>query len=127
MFIGLRFDASAIGLINSLFILLASLPIKLSTAIRRNLNTLWIITNSIFLYLMIGDVEYFSFNNERLQYHNFLIASDIKDQGLNVIIYYLPMFLLAISPLFILSFISKKLLKKKKRDQFKSRFVLAVW
>ena len=28
------------------------------------LNSLWVLINSAFMFLMIGDVEYFSFNNE---------------------------------------------------------------
>ena len=97
--IGFRFDASAICLINSLFILICCL-LPAFNRTSKSLKPLWVISNSIFLFLMIGDIEYYTFNNQHMQAHNFLIAKDIKNQGTSVILYYWPMFLVSISPFF---------------------------
>ncbi|WP_347158617.1 LTA synthase family protein [Pontibacter chitinilyticus] len=79
---GLRFDLSALTIINAPFILLSVLPLgnTLHPGYQRLLKVLYLFTNAPFIALNLMDVEYFKFIGKRSSNEIFTITNDIADQ-----------------------------------------------
>src|SRR5688572_5257830 len=80
--IGLRFDLSAIFMVNGLFILFSLLPVPgfQKSGYQRFLKFIFILSNFPFLCLNLIDLEYFKFIGRRTSNELFTITQDIQAQ-----------------------------------------------
>jgi phosphoglycerol transferase MdoB-like AlkP superfamily enzyme len=89
-FLGLRFDLSAICMVNSLFIVLSILPLNFISrdGYQKFLKYLFIFSNIPLLMMNLIDVELFKFRGKRSTYHILGMAGDIKDQVFQLVYHY---------------------------------------
>jgi phosphoglycerol transferase MdoB-like AlkP superfamily enzyme len=87
---GLRFDLSAIGLINLPFVIFSLLPFAFTLKKRYQffLKTWFVITNFPFLCLNLIDIEYFKFIGRRTSNELFSITNDIQSQAGQLVLHY---------------------------------------
>ncbi len=89
---GVRYDMSAICLVNGLWLILEFIPVpqkwKTSIIWRSTLDLLFLVPNLSFILLNMVDAEYFQFTGKRFTAESFSIINDIQSQTLNIFIYY---------------------------------------
>jgi len=117
-FEGLRFDISAITLVNLLFIVIyffpKSIKIQNSTIFARAIGSLFYITNIPFIILNFVDGEYYKFSGKRTSLGILGIANDVQDQFLSIVIEFLPKVLLSIFTCVVFFLVTKKFFFKHK-------------
>lgn len=88
--IGLRFDLSAIFMVNGLFLLFSLLPVPQfqSKGYQSFLKLVFIISNFPFLCLNLIDLEYFKFIGRRTSNELFTITQDIQAQTSQLLLNY---------------------------------------
>jgi uncharacterized sulfatase len=101
---GLRFDTTAIVYTNGLFILLQimPLPFRENTAFQRGLKWLFILTNSIALFLNFVDVGYYPFSGKRSGVELLGMQRDAADQSIQYIKDYCYLALLLIGCIWLM-------------------------
>lgn len=87
---GLRFDLSAILIINAVFFLLWLLPIKWQDGWvwRLIVHPVFILANTLFIALSIVDIELINFHSRRLTLAFFTLKQDVGNQLPQLIVYY---------------------------------------
>ncbi|WP_242918532.1 LTA synthase family protein [Pontibacter liquoris] len=87
---GLRFDLSALTIINIPFVLFSLWPIgnTLHSTYQRLLRILYLVTNAPFIALNLVDVEFFKFIGKRSTNEIFTIGGDIAEQAGQLLGYY---------------------------------------
>ena len=101
--IGLRFDLSAICILNSLYFILYLIPAGKWQKTKETILGIWFtLVNGAFIGLNIFDVEYYQFQGKRLTVSSFAIVSDIQAQVGQIAIHYWYFSLLIIACLAIL-------------------------
>jgi phosphoglycerol transferase MdoB-like AlkP superfamily enzyme len=87
---GVRFDLSAILLINVVFIILWLLPFRFlaRTWVERTLHTLFVLVNVFFLIANVTDVEFVNFNARRMTWAFFGLKQDVSDQLPQIMAHY---------------------------------------
>jgi phosphoglycerol transferase MdoB-like AlkP superfamily enzyme len=85
---GIRFDLSAIALVNGLYFLFLIWPTAKdieSGTFGKLFKILFVLSNGIFIGLNIADAEYYKFVGRRLTYGSFDIVQDINNQAASII------------------------------------------
>jgi len=84
MFFGLRFDISALLIINSVYLLMSTIPIKfvLNTTYQRVNRTIFISLNLIGVLLNIIDIAYFQVSHKRITFDFLNVVSDASNVSL---------------------------------------------
>jgi len=115
---GLRFDASAILLINLPFVAFSIFtPEKFLArkSFQKGLLVLYGVVNIPFFYINLTDIEYFQFIGRRTTNELFTITQDLLDQGNHLFLDYWYFFLITL----LLGFILVKLYPVYRPDQIK--------
>lgn len=113
-FIGIRFDVSAIFIINLPIFIISSIPFKFieNKKFRIVVSTLFVLLNSLALALNLADIAYFPFNNKRSTAEIFKIAGSVNDFWKllpNYLIDFWYLFLIFFVFIFMLFYSEKKL------------------
>lgn len=87
---GLRFDLSAILIINAVFMLLWLLPDRFQDSLiwRFIIHPIFILANTLFVALSIVDIELINFHSRRLTLAFFTLKQDVGSQLPQLIVYY---------------------------------------
>jgi phosphoglycerol transferase MdoB-like AlkP superfamily enzyme len=87
---GLRFDASTVVTVNSVFIALSILPGKFmeSRGYQQTLKIIYLLSNLPFVLVDLVDIEYFKFTGRRTTFGVTKLYSDIIDQTWHLLTYY---------------------------------------
>lgn len=87
--VGLRFDTSAILLLNLPFFLLALLPFLWRSSLWKPIESvIFYFLNGIFFIFNYGDLEFYKFTGKRLTWDVFKIGQDLKNTGFEILVYY---------------------------------------
>ena len=92
---GMRFDVSAIFLINIIFFLMAFIPINLFKSLLYKCLLLFI--NFLFIFSGFVDIEYYKFVGARLNPSIFLYTSEAGAQGFQYLLNYWDLFLIMLT------------------------------
>jgi phosphoglycerol transferase MdoB-like AlkP superfamily enzyme len=100
--IGIRYDLTALALLNIPFWVVGLLPIFWKNIYwKKTEGFLFIFINTLFIFFNLGDIEYSNFVGRRLTWDTFKMQKDLQNSAFAIIKYYWVLFLVSI--LFIIS------------------------
>jgi phosphoglycerol transferase MdoB-like AlkP superfamily enzyme len=109
-FYGIQYDLSAIVKYNSFYILGVLIPPAIlfqKTYYKTLINTIFISLNSLAIFLLVSDIEYFRFSNKRTTYEFIYYLQTMQTEMLRLIpayiIQYWYLFIIVIAMIFIIS------------------------
>ncbi len=128
---GLRYDLSAIALINTGIFVIQLIPLnKLSAAVNRGKNFVlgfcFTLVNGFTLSLNVVDLEYFKFTGKRITADGFLLARDIGDQTLQIALYYWYFSILILFIYGILAWVSRRTYRQENRGSVIAAISIAI-
>lgn len=86
---GLRFDLATLLYINTPYLLLRLIPLTRRPGLPHRLLNLWFaVSNAFFIFVCMGDTEYFHFTGKRLTMGSLGIIRDMREQAGQITLYY---------------------------------------